>query len=520
MDGFDLLIKWYDWYNTFGDAFDYKDQNNWQQELNVQEEVKEMAYQNQVRQVRKEDIIDIAKMKKEKLEYVYCIDTAKIKNKYEGLETVQGPLEDQFDVYEKPDLFYVLDQGKNYLCFGGEKHATIHHYYIKHLDDKKQYDFTLQAEVKLQEEAKNKVESYFYFFLEDEELKVKILDQMENEEDEIEVFFLQTFSRQPELTRVVLIQRQWVFYLNKDKTNTKVVEVNEEIQKLNDIYNKCKLQNIDHCEWFNIGDRKLIFSCEANQFPSAIDLKNQTIYSYKLKEKKQKFQWNMIESFKFPSNYADPKYNQVNEFTCTEILDRESFEFQYIAFKFLKTLAKRDPRLIEIQATIDIMNQEISQVNLAQIIEIKKIYNKQIYQTVRSEFERMLQKHPQLQGLSLVKHLFHGTRQTDPFNIYSFESGLDMRYSAVGANGIGLYFADNSCYSNGYAHSANGRKQMFFCTVITGLSSSQGGGQAARMPAAIPGKQGVLYDSFNNGNGGHYIIYDNQKSYPGYLITY
>ena len=28
------------------------------------------------------------------------------------------------------------------------------------------------------------------------------------------------------------------------------------------------------------------------------------------------------------------------------------------------------------------------------------------------------------------------------------------------------------------------------------------------------------YDSINNGPGGHFIIYDNLKSYPGYLITY
>ncbi len=61
---------------------------------------------------------------------------------------------------------------------------------------------------------------------------------------------------------------------------------------------------------------------------------------------------------------------------------------------------------------------------------------------------------------------------------------------------------------------------MFMCLVLTGLSSSVGGGRNAKQPPPIAGRQGELYDSFNNGAGGHYIIYDNQKSYPGYLITY
>ena len=30
----------------------------------------------------------------------------------------------------------------------------------------------------------------------------------------------------------------------------------------------------------------------------------------------------------------------------------------------------------------------------------------------------------------------------------------------------------------------------------------------------------LRYDSISNGEGGHYIVYDNDKSYPGYLITY
>ena len=56
----------------------------------------------------------------------------------------------------------------------------------------------------------------------------------------------------------------------------------------------------------------------------------------------------------------------------------------------------------------------------------------------------MMSKHPDLSALDMIKHLFHGTKKINPSIIYSFETGLDMRYGLDGLNGIGLYFADNS----------------------------------------------------------------------------
>ena len=61
-----------------------------------------------------------------------------------------------------------------------------------------------------------------------------------------------------------------------------------------------------------------------------------------------------------------------------------------------------------------------------------------------------MNKHPDLIGLDLIRHLFHGTKNVNPSAIYTFETGLDMRYSLNGSNGIGLYFADNSKYTLTY----------------------------------------------------------------------
>jgi hypothetical protein len=50
-----------------------------------------------------------------------------------------------------------------------------------------------------------------------------------------------------------------------------------------------------------------------------------------------------------------------------------------------------------------------------------------------------------------MKHLFHGSRGTDPKLIYGSEDGLDIRFSNAGAYGNGIYFANNSQYSSNYA---------------------------------------------------------------------
>ena len=43
-----------------------------------------------------------------------------------------------------------------------------------------------------------------------------------------------------------------------------------------------------------------------------------------------------------------------------------------------------------------------------------------------------------------MKHLFHGTRATDPKLIFATEDGFDIRFSNAGAYGNGIYFANNS----------------------------------------------------------------------------
>lgn len=153
------------------------------------------------------------------------------------------------------------------------------------------------------------------------------------------------------------------------------------------------------------------------------------------------------------------------------------------------------------------------------IIQIEKIYNCVLYEKFINELRRMIRKYPNKDINGIVKHLFHGCGQTDPKVIYEGEDGLDIRFSNAGAYGQGIYFANNSGYSLGYSHRKGNNMQMFVALVCTGDSVQQPPGQY-RIPPLKKGSKTERFDSINNGQGGHFIVYDNVKVYPGYLITF
>ena len=122
--------------------------------------------------------------------------------------------------------------------------------------------------------------------------------------------------------------------------------------------------------------------------------------------------------------------------------------------------------------------------------------------------------------------LFHGSRTTDPKEIYRGDSSFDMRFSADGMWGKGNYFAVNASYSNGFAyHSKTGLKKMLVAWVLTGVSYHCAPNHYTKPP--LRGTQGTggiqrRYDSVSGITGGSkvFITYENNRAYPAYLITY
>lgn len=166
-------------------------------------------------------------------------------------------------------------------------------------------------------------------------------------------------------------------------------------------------------------------------------------------------------------------------------LNRDSYEFRYVAYKFIATFLGRNEQLNNISSAAIIVGQNSRKTDLAKVMKVEKVYNSRIYDRFVSELGAISKKHNGKEALSLLKHLFHGTSATPPSKIYSDEDGLDMRFSNNGLNGKGIYFADNSLYSHAgkYRHDINNNQhQMLMCLVITGESTSTGGGPNTTKP--------------------------------------
>ena len=70
-----------------------------------------------------------------------------------------------------------------------------------------------------------------------------------------------------------------------------------------------------------------------------------------------------------------------------------------------------------------------------------------------------------------------------------------------------------------YAHpKPNGEFQFLLCLVVAGDTVRLGGDNQRRMPPNAPDQR--PYDSVSSQDGSHVIVYDFNKQFPCYLVTY
>lgn len=172
----------------------------------------------------------------------------------------------------------------------------------------------------------------------------------------------------------------------------------------------------------------------------------------------------------------------------------------------------------------DIYKEISKSVSSFEIEKIERIQNKQLWKRYKNQVKVSL----------LIKnvkenehHLFHGTRQTNPNEIYDNvelnDIGFDMRYCSSGMWGRGIYFAVNAKYSkDGYAYkNSNGTHSLFYARVALGECIQLPNNGNLIMPPEKSGSKG-RYDSIkgNSNDSDIYIIYENARAYPEYLITF
>jgi len=159
------------------------------------------------------------------------------------------------------------------------------------------------------------------------------------------------------------------------------------------------------------------------------------------------------------------------------------------------------------------------------ISKLERVQNKWLWEKYQSSKAILEKKN---QGNVNEKQLFHGTRANQPNNIFNDEYGFDMRFSSGGMWGVAIYFAQNASYSNSYRYTTpDNQYQMFFARVLVGdCIHIMPNDSSLKKP---PSKQTVSglgftenYDSVSGETGGSkvYMIYENGRAYPEYLITY
>ena len=172
-----------------------------------------------------------------------------------------------------------------------------------------------------------------------------------------------------------------------------------------------------------------------------------------------------------------------------------------------------------------VLHQMQESIPSVRIINLQRIQNEWLW-TKFSQHREMIRK--KNQGNLSELNLFHGTRNTDPSLIYSGEEGFDMRFCEQGMWGRGNYFAANALYSHAYSHRTHdGMSKMFLACVVVGETYMCQPDSSLKMPPVKTSLSSSMfkderYDSVSGFTKGSqvYIIYDNLKAYPLYLVTY
>ena len=162
------------------------------------------------------------------------------------------------------------------------------------------------------------------------------------------------------------------------------------------------------------------------------------------------------------------------------------------------------------------------------VTRVERIQNKWLWERYCFAKNRMSMAN---KGCINEEHLFHGTREIPPEKVIKSEKGIDFRYSRQGLWGEGSYFAVNASYSDNYSHSLPGTqgKQMLICKVLTGECCNYGSQKDSSLrqpPMKSSSGTGAFeeerYDSVKGYTNGSYVyvVYDHEKVYPAYIITY
>jgi hypothetical protein len=157
------------------------------------------------------------------------------------------------------------------------------------------------------------------------------------------------------------------------------------------------------------------------------------------------------------------------------------------------------------------------------IYDIVRIQNKHLWDRFYRERLKIIKE----KGSCEEKFLFNGSQETAFKVIYN--SGFDISFSKEGEEfGRGIYFYRLAKNADAYSHQDGGKKYIFLAKVLTGLPFLSQKNTALRKPPFYDSQKFIYYDSVTNLSNDLnsdavnqlYVIYNNEKAYPYYMIEY
>ena len=174
---------------------------------------------------------------------------------------------------------------------------------------------------------------------------------------------------------------------------------------------------------------------------------------------------------------------------------------------------------------LDLMKKSIPTINIKNVFRIQNKY-------LWDKYEREKQKVIYEKNQAEEKWLFHGSRSNQPKSLY--RCGFDISFASDrGSCGRGIYFARQASYScmRYFYSNSNNSYFVFLAKVITGIpyviNMRNGELNKFKKPPFWDDSKFIYYDSVTdtiNPDDDHidqmYVIYENNKAYPFYLIEF
>jgi len=278
---------------------------------------------------------------------------------------------------------------------------------------------------------------------------------------------------------------------------------------------------------------------------------------YSIYNKIQKFRQTKLEYDQELKELIDNKY-KINFKGFEDIIKENEYEYKLVTIKLEEKKFKQLSNSVSIQENEKIeeeeffkktyfyptpiiwreQNENLLLVNLQskseEFIEIAKYFNETLTTEIISRiiriqniqlWKKFLFGKNQLKkkGTESEKMLFYGSKENDPTNIYNEirnDDGFEIKNATDGDYGYALYFFEKAKHAHNFRYEKNNKNYIFLANVLIGASIKMDiGNNLVKMPPFINKLENIRYDSIKSADG-KYMIYNNSRAYPSYLIEY